>query len=241
MSELSQTKKPIVVAPPGMSMIDQIMQGYKEGSMSQAAQKIEEENPFKNINPIYQPEQINEPIKKRPTKAEIDEIFNKPRNPKWENMRLDIEGPVFTPEYEAAQKVKLHKAAMGHKEDFYKEKFPESEEIPKGRSNYNDNLFEKMFQANIEAQKRAAEAQENSNKLSNQQYDFNQQMWQRNLKQNNLYEQKAKIAKSYADDTNKYSSMAAISGMPAEYINLVNKFNERKRIKANQDINDLGL
>jgi hypothetical protein len=103
------------------------------------------------------------PKKHKPTLAEVQTIFEKPRNPKWEEPVS--ENPTFNVN---VQREKLRKTIQEHKEDFYKGNV-EEDYVPTGRLNYKDNLFEKMFGQQIKVQneliERSARASERLDKL----------------------------------------------------------------------------
>ena len=167
-------------------------------------EKLESGNLFQ---PTYQPSQF---------KKQLEEGRRSPKNTQINKYLTvqDIDGPVFSPEYEAIQKEKLHRAAMNHKEDFYKNRFPESEEIPKGTQDYKDNLFEKIFQANIDAQNRATVQAKNQQILTQQQYEQNAKMW--NFQQAQLEKQTKvqRIARDLEMDEAKYRSLGTMAGSP---------------------------
>jgi len=85
----------------------------------------------------------------KPTKEEVNEIFNKPRATKWENMTVDFNNSMFDVPAQQARLKQFITPTV--RENFYKSKFPESEEIPTGRLDYKDNAFEKIYQQNLKS------------------------------------------------------------------------------------------
>ena len=140
-----------------------------------------------------------------------------------------IDEPIFSKEYEASQKAKLHQKAMEHKEDFYKEKFPESEEIPKGRLDYKDNVFEKMFQNNNATQERA-------NKLLEEQLKQNQSFWNMQQKQISSLNKRNLIQEKYSTDTSSFIQMGQRAGLDDD---ILRDFATIKRRRAQEEIDEL--
>lgn len=189
---------------------------------------------------------LDEIIKENSTKVEspFKNIIRRGHNPRWnantlikkQNALIIKNAPKesFDSEYIASQKAKLHQNAMEHKEDFYKQKFPENEEIPKGIQDYKNNIFEKMFQANIDVQKRANEQMKMQQELTTQQMNFNQAMWGTYEKEKQKAKAREKLIKETTESIERNTSMGSFAGMDKD---IIDQWNARSKRLLMEELN----
>ena len=240
MSKLSQMKKNRnielkrqTIAPVGMSMFDQIMQGYKEGSMHQKAQMIENESPFTTFNPSYQLDpydkvrkQMNERMR-GPKNSQIKRYLTPkdvelgPRSEKYENMRIDLPNDAFKKlvEENARALKEANELQLKALEEKFKSFQPVASNIP------SDDLLKRAERA--EAALKNAETVLNVNS-----YAAAQKARDRQIEAN-------KIIKDTTAEINKYSTMADVAGITGEYRELIDSSNKRRAIKAQEEIEKL--
>ena len=253
MSKLSKLRKNRTLGHEELNAFDRMMQGYARGSMSEKVAMIEKENPFKNNNPSYieDPfERVNRRFGQTTLFGEVQKVFEKPRSEEWENKTVDINGPVFNKEAEKLQKERLHQTAMKYKETHYKDKNPESEEIPRGRLDYTDNLFQKMADANAKALKEALnptpskerfEIEKIRREMAESQLKASKEQgigafYAAQQKQQELQAKVQKIAEQYESDEAKYRNLGIMSATP-EFI--TEDLIRLKRKRAQEEIDEL--
>jgi len=232
------------------------------GPMNETAKKIELENPFKTNNPSFIPDpfdpfeklrkQLNErrrgpknsrlseylAPKNKPTLQDVNKIFEQPRAAKWENER--VEDFRFNTLEEQREKIRKNITPEQQafkeraRENTFKEKNPEPDYAPTGKLDYKDNVFEKLFKSNVEAQERANKINEQQVKMSEQQFNLNNLYWNATQKQKTLAKQREKVVSDYEMQSEKYSMMGSMAGLDQDIINNMNALT-RKRAKERLD------
>lgn len=133
------------------------------GPYHESVQKSERESPFKNNNPSYIDNNIIKSEKGQTNLlGEINKLFEQPRAEKWENKRTD--DFKFNTAEEQVKKIKKNITPTQQafkdrgRENYYKSQ-PGYENTAVEKQNYENNMFQKLADANAKALKEANELQ----------------------------------------------------------------------------------
>jgi len=185
-----------------------------------------------------------------------------PRSEKYENMRIDLPNDAFK---EAEEKQKEIRSKQ--MEEHFKRNNPEPDYAPTGRLDYNQNAFKKLVEENARALKEANElqlkaleekfksfqpvasnipsddllkrAERAEAALKNAETVLNVNSYAAAQKARDRQIEANKIIKDTTAEINKYSTMADVAGITGEHRELIDSFNKRKAIKAQEEIEKL--
>lgn len=162
-------------------------------------------------------------VAKKPTLEEVNKMFEKPRSSEWDDKRVG-DFKFNTPEQQA-EKIRRN---IIPKQQAFKDNAREKY--------YKEDLMEKMFQANIDAQNRATEQLKSQQTLAQQQFNQNQQLWDMQQKQRIKIQQAEKIKENYVNDTTNLNILGADAGLDPF---VLSRFNQIKRKRAQEELDAL--